>query len=155
MWQAPEWEYPASVLLPMEAVQAAKTQSWAAAEELDRGLRQAFWADSRCIAMRHVIRDVAASCPSLDLDALTRDLDRGTARREIFEQFAQARGGRVNCSPHLFLYDGTNAANPGVERRWVNGAFGVGFPVVDDYDPTVYRKLLTHAAGLAEAVGSE
>jgi predicted DsbA family dithiol-disulfide isomerase len=149
LWQAPDWEYPASVLLPMEAVQAAKLQSPAASEELDRALRRAFWKESRCIAMRHVIRDVTASCPSLDVDRLTDDLDRGSARRAIFEQFAQARDGRVNCSPHVFLHDGVNAANPGVTRRWVNGPFGVGFPVIDDYDPSVYEKLLTHASALA------
>ena len=149
LWQAHDWEYPVSVLLPMEAVQAAKQQSWAAAEQLDRGLRRAFWRESRCITMRHVILTVAAACPSVDLDRLTADLDLGTARHQLFDQFAQACDGRVNCSPHLFLHDGTNLPNPGVSRRWINGTFGVGFPIIDQYDPAVYQTLLTHAANLA------
>jgi predicted DsbA family dithiol-disulfide isomerase len=137
----------------MEAVQAAKAQGWAAAEELDGGLRRAFWRDSRCISMRHVIRDVACRCPSVDLDRLMSDLDRGVARRALFEQFAEAKDGRVNCSPHVFLSDGTDAANPGVRVRWTNGRFRVGFPVVDDYDPTIYQQLIAHAASLAAGAG--
>ncbi|MFI7003449.1 dithiol-disulfide isomerase [Nocardia sp. NPDC050175] len=149
LWQAPDWEYPVSVLLPMEAVQAAKQQCWAAGEELDRGLRTAFWKSSRCISMRHVIDDVAAACPSIDHNRLFDDLDRGTWRHLLFEQFAQTLGGLVNCSPHIFLWDGTDAANPGVTSRWINGPFGVGYPVIEEYDRTVYQRLLTRAADLA------
>jgi predicted DsbA family dithiol-disulfide isomerase len=150
LWQAPDWEYPVTTLPPMEAVQTAARQSLAAAEELDRGLRRAFWLQSRTISTRHVIRQVAAECPSVDLDRLTADLDAGVARQSLFTHFAQARDGRVNCSPHVFLHDGTNMANPGVSRRWINGTFGVGFPVVDAYDDSVYESLLTHAATLAD-----
>jgi predicted DsbA family dithiol-disulfide isomerase len=149
LWQAPDWEYPVTTLPPMEAVQAAARQSLAAAEELDRGLRRAFWSQSRTISMRHVICQVAAECRSVDVDRLTADLDAGVARQSLFTHFAQARGGRVNCSPHVFLHDGTNIANPGVSRRWINGTFGVGFPVIEAYDDSVYQSLLTRAAALA------
>jgi predicted DsbA family dithiol-disulfide isomerase len=149
LWQAHDWEYPVTTLPGMEAVAAAKRQSWAASEELDRGLRQAFWRDSQCISMRHVIRRVAGNCPSVDLAQLTDDLDSGEYRSAPFEHFAQARDGRVNCSPHVFLHDGTNMPNPGVTVRWINGRFGVGFPIVDAYDTSVYEELLTHAAMLA------
>ncbi|HEX2141192.1 MAG TPA: hypothetical protein VHK28_02790, partial [Candidatus Limnocylindria bacterium] len=54
-WSEPLETYPVTMLPPMEAVQAAKLQSLAAAEELDRGLRRAFWGESRCISLRHVI----------------------------------------------------------------------------------------------------
>ena len=53
MWHAPDWAFPSTVLPALEAVQAAKEQSWAASEVLDLALRRAFWADSRCIAQRH------------------------------------------------------------------------------------------------------
>ena len=149
LWQAADWEYPVTTLPGMEAVAAAKRQSWAASEELDRGLRRAFWQESRCISMRHVIRGVAADCPSVDLDRLTADLDAGICRPVPFAHFAQARGGRVVCSPHVFLHDGTNMANPGVRVRWANGRFGVGFPVVEAYDASACTTLLTHAAALA------
>ena len=151
LWQGDDWTYPVTTLPAMEAVQAAKAQSWAASEQLDRGLRHAFWAQSRCVSMRHVILDVAAGCPDVDVTELAAALDRGTARAAVFTQFGQARNGRVTCSPHVFLADGTDAANPGVSVRWVNGRFGVGFPVVDADDPSVYEALLTRAAELAVA----
>jgi predicted DsbA family dithiol-disulfide isomerase len=48
-WSAPDHAWPVTMLPPMEAVQAAKLQSLAAADELDRGLRRAFWgAASAC-----------------------------------------------------------------------------------------------------------
>lgn len=149
LWQGPDWEYAVTTLPPLEAVQAAKAQGSDAAEQLDLGLRRAFWAQSRCISMRHVILDVAAATGVVDTTALAADLETGRARSLIFEHFAQARDGRVNCSPHVFLADGTELANPGVERRWINGGFGVGFPHIDADNPDVYDGLLKHAAELA------
>jgi predicted DsbA family dithiol-disulfide isomerase len=150
LWQRPDWEYPVTTLPALEAVQAAKAQGWVASEQLDRGLRRAFWAESRCISMRHVIIDVAAETGVVNTDELMADLDSGRARAAVIQNYAQARGGRVRCSPHIFLFDGMDDANPGVERHWVNGEFGVGFPFIDSDDPSVYDKLLTHAAELAE-----
>ncbi len=66
-WAAPDHAWPVTMLPPMEAVQAAKLQSLAAAEELDRGLRRAFWGESRCISLRHVILEVATECDSVDV----------------------------------------------------------------------------------------
>lgn len=149
LWQGDDWTYPVTTLPAMEAVQAAKAQSWAASEQLDRGLRRAFWAQSRCVSLRHVILDVAAGCPDVDVTRLAVAIDHGTARAELFAQFGQAQEGRVTCSPHVFLADGTNSANPGVSVRWVNGPFGTGFPVVDADEPAVYDELLTRAGELA------
>lgn len=151
LWQAPDWSYPVTTLPALEAVQAAKMQSWAAAEQLDCGLRRAFWAESKCVAMRHVILQVAADCPAIDLDTLVVAMDRGTSRQTLHEHYAQARDGRVVCSPHVFLADGTNAANPGVEVRWIGGPFGTGFPIVDSDDRSIYDRLLIRAAELAPA----
>src|SRR5437868_3729976 len=55
VWQGPESEWPVTTLLALEAVQAAKEQSLWASEALDVALRRAFFADSRCISMRHVV----------------------------------------------------------------------------------------------------
>ncbi len=154
MWHAPDWAYPSTVLPALEAVQAAKEQSWSASEVLDLALRRAFWADSRCIAQRHVILDVARGVARrgvLDVDRLADTLDSGRARPAVIAQWRAARSGAVRCSPHLFLPDGTHVPNPGVTARWVNGDFGVGFPLIDHYDPTVYRDLLTRAATVAAA----
>lgn len=150
LWQSPDWTYPVTTLPPLEAVQAAKAQGWLASEELARALRRAFWADSRCISMRHVILEVAAETRVVDVNELAAALDSGSARSAVMAQFEAAREGRVRCSPHVFLHDGTNSANPGVTVRWVNGDFGVGFPVIDADDPTVYDQLLRRAADLVE-----
>ncbi|SES33111.1 DsbA family oxidoreductase [Actinokineospora terrae] len=148
LWQGPDWTYPVTTLPALEAVQAAKAQGLPESEALDLALRVAFWAGGRTISMRHVILDVARGTGVVDVTALAEALDDGRARRAVMDQFEAAGGGRVNCSPHVFLHDGTDEANPGVSARWVNGDFGVGFPVIDADDPAAYDRLLEHAAEL-------
>lgn len=145
LWQSPDWTYPVTVLPALEAVQAAKAQSLFASEALDRALRVAFWAESRCIAQRHVILEVGAATGMVDVRALAEALDDGRARRSLIDQFHLARTGIVRCSPHVFLPDGTDVPNPGVEAHW-EGEFGVGFPVIDHDNPDVYDDLLRRAA---------
>jgi predicted DsbA family dithiol-disulfide isomerase len=149
LWQGPDWRYPVTMLPALEAVQAAKAQGWHASEQLDRALRKAFWAQNRCISLRHVIIDIAAETGAVDVADLTARLDMGSARSSVFAQFESARDNRVTCSPHVFLADGTNQANPGVAVHWLNGGFGEGYPVIDADDPMVYEALLNRAAELA------
>lgn len=144
VWQGRLDQYPVTTLLAMEAVRAAKEQSPEASEELDRGLRLALFGESRCISMRHVILEVASECDSIDLGALAAALDDGRARHAIFADWEAAKRGGVEGSPHLFLADGTNAHNPGVQMHWVDG-HGEGFPVIDADDPSVYDDLLPRA----------
>lgn len=150
LWQGPDWRYPVTMLPALEAVQAAKDQGWAASEQLDRALRKAFWAQSRCISMRHEILDIAAGTGVVDVDALAVRMDDGSARADVFAQFHAAREDRVLCSPHVFLADRSNWANPGVDVRWVNGGFGDGFPAIDADEPSVYDEILHRAAELAK-----
>jgi hypothetical protein len=112
-------------------------------------LRKAFWAQGRCISMRHVILDVAKQTGAVDVTDLATRMDDGSSRGTVFAQFQTAREDRVICSPHVFLADGTNLANPGVAAHWVNGDFGTGFPVIEANDPSVYQSLLAKAAALA------
>lgn len=91
-----------------------------------------------------MILDVAAATRAVDLDQLAAALDTGSARSAVMTQFRAARDGNVTCSPHVFLHDGTNLANPGIRVHWE----GVGFPVIEADDPTVYDDLLTRAAEL-------
>jgi predicted DsbA family dithiol-disulfide isomerase len=149
LWQGPDWRYPVSMLPALEAVQAAKAQGWHASEMLDLALRQAFWQDNRCITMRHEILDIAHSTGVVDVTELAKHLDSGSARAAIFAQFESARDDKVICSPHIFLSDGTNAANPGVQAHWINGGFGEGYPVIDADEPAIYWQLLLRAAELA------
>ncbi|MEY2433141.1 MAG: hypothetical protein QOC92_2866 [Acidimicrobiaceae bacterium] len=145
MWRAPESEWPVTTLLALEAVQAAKEQSLDASEALDLGLRRAFFAESRCISMRHVVLEVAEATAAVDVDALTKALDDGRSRQDVIEQWHEAADGPVKGSPHLFLPDGSDEPNPGITMHW-EGEHGRGFPVVDADDPSVYEELLGRAA---------
>ena len=142
-WDRPTHEYPGSSLLALEAVQAAKRQSLAASEELDRALRRAFFAERRNITMRHEILAAATACKGVNETTLREHLDSGTARREVIEQKEAADGREVKGSPHFFLPDGSDVHNPGLELRWADG----GFPVIDKDDPSIYEEMLERAAG--------
>jgi hypothetical protein len=52
----------------------------------------------------------------------------------------------VKGSPHLFLSDGTNAHNPGIDMHVDDGRF----PVIDKDDPGIYEELLDGARRLGE-----
>jgi predicted DsbA family dithiol-disulfide isomerase len=145
-WSGPEWEYPVTMLPPMEAVQAAKEQSLEASEALDRGLRRAFWGESRCISLRHVILEVASETDGLDLGRLATAFDAGWARAAIFEQWEVAKTDAVQGSPHLFVRDGTNVQNPGLEVDWREEPQGVWVPTISRDDPGAYDDLLRRAA---------
>ncbi len=145
LWQRRDWEWPVTMLPPLEAVRAARLQSPRAAENLDRALRHAFWADSQCISMRHVILEIADGCAGVDAAVLTADFDSGVARQRVIDEWRRSMLDDVKGSPHLFLPDGTDAHNPGISMHW-EGAYGVGFPNVDADDPSVYDDLLTRAA---------
>jgi len=150
VWQGDPSTWPVTALLAMEAVQAAKTvcgPDLGASERLDRALRVAFFGQSRCISMRHVVLEVAKEALGADLaESLREALDSGVARAAVLDQCETARtSDDVKGSPHLFLPDGTNAHNPGVEMHWV-GDHGKGFPVVDADDPGVYKSLLEATA---------
>jgi predicted DsbA family dithiol-disulfide isomerase len=131
-WSAPDHAWPVTMLPPMEAVQAAREQSALAAEELDRGLRRAFWGESRCISLRHVILEVAQETETVDVTGLAEAIDDGRARRALMDDWAIARGDEVRGSAHLFAADGTNAQNPGLEIAWSDEAGGRPRVVRDD-----------------------
>ncbi|MDP9388854.1 MAG: DsbA family protein [Actinomycetota bacterium] len=141
MWRARESAYPGTVLLALEAVQAAKEQSLEASEALDAALRRALFAESRCISLRSVVLDVAGECEAVDAGVLAKTLDDGRARRTLMDQAEEAAGAGIQGSPHFFLPDGTDVHNPGVRFHW-EGEKGRGFPVVDADDPSVYEDML-------------
>ena len=140
MWQRHDHDYPVTTLLALEAVQAAKDQGLEASARLDRALRVALFAKSRNISMRHEILDVAAACDGVDAARLEKVLDDGAARRSVMDQCAVAQGPEVVGSPHVFLPDGSDAPNPGIEMHW-EGRHGIGFPVVDSDRYEIYERL--------------
>lgn len=145
MWQRPESEYPVTSLPALEAVQAAKEQGLRASEQLDRRLRVGFFGESRVISLIDEILDLAGDCDGLDGEALGDALDSGRARSAVIEQKEIATGDEVRGSPHLFLPDGTDAHNPGIEMEW-HGDHGEGFPIVNEDKPDIYLDLVERAA---------
>lgn len=145
IWQAEPSDYPSTVLLALEAVQAAKTRSLVASEQLDLALRHAFFSRSRHVGMRDVILDAATRCPDVDAVELAAMLDDGSARHAVMEQYEIAQGDEVKGSPHVFLPDGSSMHNPGIEMHW-EGEKPAGFPVIDADDPSVYDDLVQGAA---------
>lgn len=141
-WAAPDSTWPVTMLPPMEAVQAAKLQSLEASEALDRGLRRAFWAESRCISLRHVILEVADESGVVEVAALAAALDDGRGRRALADDWAVARGDEVRGAAHLFLPDGTNAQNPGIAVAWEGDV-----PDVVTDDPGAIDELVRRAVG--------
>jgi predicted DsbA family dithiol-disulfide isomerase len=145
VWQRPDFEYPVTTLPALEAVQAAKQQSLRASEELGRALRYALFAESRTVSLVPVIVDVAKRCDGVDAEALAKALDDGRARAAVIEQKDTAERIGVKGSPHVYLPDGSDSPNPGIEKHW-EGEEGEGFPVIDGYDPSVYEDLIKRAA---------
>jgi predicted DsbA family dithiol-disulfide isomerase len=146
LWKGPDWRYPVTMLPALEAVQAAKAQDLGASEQLDRALRVAFFGESRCVSMRHVILEVAEKCDRIDAEALGEALDGGAARRSVIGHGDMAESSHVDGSPHVFLADGFSLHNPGIEMHW-EGRPGTGFPIVTGDDPDVYEAILHRAAG--------
>lgn len=145
LWQGPAHYYPVTTLPPMEAVEAAKEQGLQASERLDRALRVAFFGQSRSISLRHVVLEVAAACDGVDESKLVDALDDGRARPLLMEHARIAGTDEVKGSPHVFLPDGTNEHNPGIEMHW-EGDPGKGFPVIDSFREEIYTELLERAA---------
>ena len=148
-WRSPEFAYPGTTLLALEAVQAAKDDAVGglrASEELDAALRQAFYADSRPIHIYSVVVEVARGCAAVAVDALEIALAEGRGRASVFADWQRARDGAVAGSPQIFLADGGTAHNPGLTVSWT-GEKGDGFPRIERDDPTVYDDLLRRAVG--------
>jgi predicted DsbA family dithiol-disulfide isomerase len=148
IWQGPDYHYPSSVLLAFESVQAATAQSLGVGERYDRAIRHAFWASSRPIHMHHELLAIATTIEDLDVTRLDGDLRSGKHRADLFADLVVAQSDAVSLSPHIFLSDGTNFANPGIAVHW-QGGWASGFPVIDRDDPSVIDSLLEQAATLA------
>ena len=146
LWQGLPHQYAVTSLPALEAVEAAKAQGARAAEGLDRALRRAFFAESKCISMRHVILEVAGRCPGVDVDELAAALDDGRARAALMRAARAAQDDeRVRGSPHFFLPDGSDMHNPGIATHWEGGRGG--FPVIEEDRPEVYDELIDRSLG--------
>jgi len=147
MWSRPVHEWPGSVLLALEAVQAAKSEQvggLVASEQLDRALRRAFFAESRPIGLLTEVLAIAGECPAVDEKALEEALSSGAARSAVIRDWREHESWGVQGSPHLYLPDGHNAHNPGIKLEWTDRD-GRELPVITEDDPAVYDVLLERA----------
>ena len=147
LWKDHPGKWPVTMLPPMEAVYAAKEQGLATADRFDRALRVAFFRDSRCVSMHHEIVAVASEVEGLDAGAIDKALVAGTYRHRIFDDMQIAKDGDVKGSPQVFLRDGSDAHNPGIDMHWQKEDEGIGRPVVDRDHPSVYDRLVRQAIG--------
>jgi predicted DsbA family dithiol-disulfide isomerase len=147
-WSGAPENWPGTVLIALEAVQAAKAEAvggLAASEQLDHALRAAFYVDHRPIGLLTEVLAVAGECASLDAAALEQALGRGSGRAEVVRDWRHAEARGVKGSPHLFLPDGTDLHNPGITMTWSLGQPGKGFPLITADDVGVYEGLLRRA----------
>ena len=97
-----------------EAVACAGLQCLELAVELAWAIRVAFFVESRCISMRHVLLELAEQV-GLDMDRFTEDFDGGACKRQVIEE---ARDGwerlRVDGSPTLVLPSGEQVSALGL-----------------------------------------
>jgi predicted DsbA family dithiol-disulfide isomerase len=145
LWQGRAEEYPVTVLPALEAVAAAGRQSVRAGEQLDLALRRAFFARSRCIAMRHEILAAASTCDAVDVDLVANALDTGAFRGAVSADFVEARATGVPCSGTVVLPDGSMLCNPGTRTGWIGGRIPRGTPVLLSDEPDVYDRIVADA----------
>lgn len=113
-WQRPVSEWPVTMWPAFEAVKCAERQSLELADELDWALRVAFFAQSRCISLRHVLLDTAQSV-GLEMGRFAEDFDRGVTKYQVL---AEAQEGwerlHVAGSPTFVLPSGKQISKVGL-----------------------------------------
>jgi predicted DsbA family dithiol-disulfide isomerase len=113
-WQRPESEWPVTMWPAFEAVKCAERQSLELADELDWALRVAFFGESRCISLRHVLLEIARQV-GLDMPRWTSDFDRGVSKYQVLQE-AQEGWERLKVagSPTFVLPSGKQISEMGL-----------------------------------------
>lgn len=113
-WRRPASEWPVTMWPAFEAVKCAERQSLELADELDWAIRVAFFAQSRCISLRHVLLEIAREV-GLEMDRFAADFDRGVSKYQVLQE---AQDGwerlRVEGSPTFVLPSGQQISAVGL-----------------------------------------
>jgi predicted DsbA family dithiol-disulfide isomerase len=83
-WHRPLSEWPVTMWPAFEAIKCAQLQSSELADELAWAIRKAFFAESRCISMRHVLFDLAEEV-GLDMAHFAEAFDSGITKRQVLQ----------------------------------------------------------------------
>jgi predicted DsbA family dithiol-disulfide isomerase len=81
-WHRPLSEWPVTMWPAFEAIKCAQLQSSDLADELAWAIRRAFFAESRCISMRHVLFDLAGEV-GLNMTDFAEAFDSGSTKRQV------------------------------------------------------------------------
>jgi predicted DsbA family dithiol-disulfide isomerase len=115
-WHRPLSEWPVTMWPAFEAIKCAERQGLDLADELSWALRKAFFAESRCISMRHVLFETAEEV-GLDMDRFAEAFDNGLTKRQVLQE---AQKGweilKVEGSPTFVLPSGEQISYPGVPK---------------------------------------
>ena len=105
-WHLSLTEWPVTMWPAFEAIKCAERQGAELAAELDWAIRTAFFAESRCISMRHVLFDLAERV-GLDMNRFASDFDHGVTKHLVLQN---AQNGweklKVEGSPTFVLPSG-------------------------------------------------
>lgn len=151
-WRAPDSQWPVTLWPAFEAVKCAERQSLALADDLAWTIRRAFFAENACIAMRHILLELAARV-ELDVARFADDFDSGVAKRRVIQE---ARDGwerlRVPGSPTFVFPSGRQVTAPGLPTIEVDPATAAVIrldpaPCAGDACLDLYRWLFSEAAG--------
>jgi predicted DsbA family dithiol-disulfide isomerase len=115
-WHAPLSEWPVTMWPAFEAIKCAERQSSELAAELDWAIRRAFFAESQCISMRHVLFALAEQV-GLEMAGFADDFDGGRTKRQVLQE-AQAGWERLKVagSPTLVLPSGEQVSYLGLPK---------------------------------------
>ena len=147
-WTGKDWGYPVTMWPGFEALACAQAQGHEAAFEMSWALRHAFFAEGRCISLRHELLAVAenvAALNMLDLEQFEADWDNGRYKSTVIAESRLGwHGLKVNGSATLLLPDGKQVTNPGIGQVKIDKGNGAVIEYIPpQQDPVeAYRKLL-------------
>jgi predicted DsbA family dithiol-disulfide isomerase len=155
-WPRPAWEWPVTFWPAFEALACAQAQGPTAAFEMSWALRHAFFAEGRCLSLRHEILAVIQPLAEREVFNLARfvvDWDSGRYKGNVV---AESRRGwndiKLKGSPTFLLPSGRqvyNLAVGEVRMDQVNHAVRGYTPYSGD-PLTAYRELLETVARTAK-----
>jgi predicted DsbA family dithiol-disulfide isomerase len=152
-WTKRDWEWPVTILPAFEAVKCAEAQGDDQVWEYQWRVRQAFFRDSACISLRHVLLDLAKD-QGIDI---SQDFDSGRLRQKVMQEGEQGwHLLKVRGSPSLVLPDGSIDAFPGLpEVTWSADHARIEHVAPPDHDPLdVLRRLLERATSASSSARS-
>ncbi len=105
-WHASLTEWPVTMWPAFEAIKCAERQGAELAAELDWAIRTAFFAESRCISMRHVLFELAERV-GLDIRRFANDFDHGVTKHLVLQDAQEGwERLKVEGSPTFVLPSG-------------------------------------------------